>query len=124
MDAAEDRAERPAMVGAEDRIGIDAPALAGTHHILNVLGAERRHAADRARAIDVGRGTAHDVDAADQFWIEEERAVRVVAGALIVLARAVDDDRDAAEVLQAANVDRCRWVVAAILYPDTGHQFL
>ena len=47
--------------------------------------------------------------------IEEERAVGVVAGALIVLPRAVDDDGDAAEILQAADVDDGRGIVAALL---------
>ena len=85
---------------------IDAPALAGPHHVLNVLGAERDHAADRAGAVDVRGRAAHDIDAADQFGIEEERAVGVVAGALVILPRAIDDDGDAAEILQAADVDR------------------
>ena len=63
----------------------------GRTHVVDVLGAERHHAADRAGAVDVGGRAAHDIDAADQFGIEEERAVGVVAGALIVLSRAVDD---------------------------------
>ena len=50
----------------------------------------------------------------DQFRLEEERAVGVVAGALEILPRAVDHDRDAAEVLQAADVDRGLRLVAAL----------
>ena len=80
-----------------------------------VLGAERDQAADCARAVDIRGRAAHHIDAADQFGIEEERAVGVVAGALVVLPRAVDDDRDAAEILQAADVDDGRGIVAALL---------
>ena len=93
----------------------------GPHDVLDVLGAERDHAADRAGAVDVRGRAAHDIDAADQFRIEEERAVGVVAGALVVLPRAVDDDRDAAEILQAADVDDGRGIVAALLERDAGH---
>ena len=42
-------------------------------------------------------------------------------GALIVLACAVDHHRDAAEILQAADIDRGRRLVAAVLHPDTGY---
>jgi hypothetical protein len=38
-----------------------------------------------------------------------------VAGALIVLPRTVDDDRHAAKILQAADVDNGRGIVAALL---------
>ncbi len=40
---------------------------------------------------------------------------------MIVLPRAVDDDGDAAKVLQPANVDRGRRVVAAVLERHAGH---
>ncbi|MHC2316773.1 hypothetical protein ACVIHC_003819 [Bradyrhizobium diazoefficiens] len=73
-------------------------------------------------AVDVGGRSPHDVDAADQFRIEEEGAVGIVAGALIVLPRAVDHDRDAAEILQAANVDNGRGIVAALLERNTGNR--
>ena len=79
------------------------------------------HAADRAGAVDVRGRAAHDIDAADQFRIEEERAVGVVSGALVVLPRAVDDHRDAAEILQAADVDDGRGIVAALLKRDARH---
>ena len=44
---------------------MDQPAelLARPQHVLDVLGAERHDAADRARAVDVGDRTAHHVDA-------------------------------------------------------------
>ncbi len=76
------------------------------------------HAADRAGTVDVRGRSADDVEAADQFRIEIERAVRIVAGALIVLPGAVDDDRNATEILHAADVDRRGRIVAAILHPD------
>ena len=113
--AAEDRAEAASTVGAAGAGHVDAPALARAHDIVDVLGAERDHAADRAGAVDVRGRPAHHIDAADQLRIEEERAVGVVSGALVVLSRAVDDDRDAAEILQAADVDDGRGIVAALL---------
>ncbi len=119
--AAEDRAEATGVVGAIGAGQIDAPALARAHHVVDVLGAERDHTADGAGAVDVRGRAAHHVDAADQFGIEKERAVAVVAGALVVLPRAVDDDGNAAEILQAANVDHGRRIVAALLERDAGH---
>jgi hypothetical protein len=119
--AAEDRAHTTSVVGAAGAGHVDAPALARPHDIVDVLGTERDQAADRAGTVDVRGRTANDVDAANQFWIEEERAVGVVAGALIVLPRAVDDNRDAAEILQAADIDDCRGIVAALLERDAGH---
>ena len=44
-----------------------------------------------------------------------------MAGALEILPRAVDDDRDAAEVLQAADVDRHAGIVGALLEVDARH---
>ena len=60
-------------------------------------------------------------DAADQFGLEEERAVGIVAGALIVLPRTIDDHSNAAEILQAADVDDGRWIVAALLERNAWH---
>ena len=96
------------------------PSARRAADVLDILGAERDHAADRAGAVDVRGRSAHDIDAADQFRIEEERAIGVVAGALIVLPRAVDHDRDAAEILQAADIDRGGRIVAAILERHAG----
>ena len=90
------------------------PALAGLEHVLDILGSERRDAADRAGSEDVGDRTADDVDRADQLGLEVEHAVRVVAGALEVLPGAVDQHVDAAEILQAANVDRRGRVIGAL----------
>jgi hypothetical protein len=118
--AAEYRAEAAILVGAVGAGHVDAPALTGTQDVLDVLGAERHHAADRAGAVDVRGRAAHHVDAADEFRIEEERAVGVMTGALIVLPRAVDDDCDTAEILQAADVDDSRGIVAAFLKDDAG----
>ena len=53
--------------------------------------------------------------------IEEERAVGEMAGALIILPRAVDHHGDTAEILQAADIDRGRRFVAAVLHPDAGY---
>jgi len=44
-----------------------------------------------------------------------------VAGALIVLPRAVDHDRDTAEILQAADIDHGRRIVAALLDVTPAH---
>ena len=119
--AAEDRAEAARAVGAAGPAQIDAPSLARAHDVVDVLGTERDQTADRAGAVDVGGRAAHHIDAADQFGIEEERAVGVVSGALIVLPRAIDDDGDAAEILQAANVDDGRGIVTALLKRYAGH---
>ncbi len=70
--AAEDRAKPAILVGAVRTAHIDAPALAGTNDVVDILGAERDHAADRAGAVDVGRRAAHDIDTPDQLRIEEE----------------------------------------------------
>src|SRR6185369_4396272 len=71
--AAEDRAEAARTVGTAGAGHVDAPALAGTHDVVDVLGAERHHAADRAGAVDVRGRAAHHVDAADQLGVEEKR---------------------------------------------------
>ena len=120
-DAAEHRGQAAIAVGAVRAADIDAPALTGPQHVLNILGTERSDAADRAGAVDVRRRSTDHVDAADQFGIEEERAVGVVARALVVLPGAVDDHGDAAEILQAANIDGGRGIVAAVLHPHAGH---
>jgi hypothetical protein len=60
----------------------------------------------------------NDVDAGDQFGVEEERAVREMPGALIILPRTIDHHGDATEILQAADIDRGRRLVATILHPD------
>ncbi len=117
-DTAEHRGHAAVLVAAVGAGHVDAPTLAGTHHVVDVLGAERNHATDRAGTVDVRGRAAHHVDAADQFRIEEERAVGVVASALIVLPRAVDHDGDAAEILQATDVDDGRRVIAALLKRD------
>ena len=44
-----------------------------------------------------------------------------MAGTLIVLPRAIDDHGDTTEILQAADVDRSRRLIAAILHPDAGN---
>src|SRR6185295_1438288 len=119
--AAKDRAHAARTVGAAGAGHVDAPALARAHDIVDVLGAERDHAADRAGAVDVRGRAPHHVDAADQFGIEEERAVGVVPAALVVLPRTVDHDRDAAEILQAADVDDGRGIVAALLDRHAGY---
>src|SRR4029453_2927527 len=98
-----------------------APALARPHHVVDIFGAEGDHAADRAGAINVRGRATHHIDPADQFGLEEERAVGVMPGALVVLARTIDDDRDAAEILQAADVDDGRGIVAALLERNTWH---
>ena len=118
---AEDRTERAAIVGSENGLGVHTPALARAHDVFDILGAERSHAADRTGAVDVRGRSAHDVDSADQFGIKEERAVREMAGALIVLPRTIDHHGDAAEILQAADIDRGRRLVAAVLHPHTGN---
>ena len=119
--AAEDRPKPARVVGAVRAGHIDAPALAGTHHVIDVLGAERHHAADRARAKDVGARAAHHIDAADQFRIQEERTLGMMAGALIVLARAIDHHGDPAKILQTANVNRAGGIIAAVLERHAGH---
>jgi hypothetical protein len=91
------------------------------HHVLDILGAERDQAADGAGAVDVGGRTAHHIDAADEFGFEEERTVGIVAGALVVLPRPVDNDRDTAEILQAADVDDGRGIVTALLERNAWH---
>src|ERR1044072_4905658 len=121
MNAAEDRTERATLIGPEYGLCVHTPALARTHDVFDVLGAERRDTADRTRAVDVGRWAAHDFDAADQFRVKEERAVREMAGTLIILPRAIDDHGDTTEILQAADVDRSRRLVAAILHPYAGN---
>ncbi|MBA7661403.1 hypothetical protein ES703_69420 [subsurface metagenome] len=119
--ATEDRAESAIPVGSVGASHVDAPALAGTQHVVDVLGAERDHAANRAGAVDVRGRAAHDIHAANQLGIEEERAVGVMSGALVVLPRAIDHDGNSAEILQAANVDRGCRIVAAVLEGHTGH---
>ncbi len=114
----EQRAEAAPLVRAEIHVHQRADALARPQHVLRILGAERHHAADRARAVDVGDRTAHHVDLGDELGLEEELAVAVVAGALEVLPRTVDHHRDAAEVLQAADVDRGLRRVGALAEPD------
>jgi hypothetical protein len=44
-----------------------------------------------------------------------------MAGTLKVLPGAVDEDGDAAEVLQTADIDRGRWIVATLGEPDARH---
>ncbi len=41
--------------------------------------------------------------------------------ALIILACTIDHNSDTAEVLQAADIDRRRWIIATVLHPDTGN---
>src|SRR5436190_10112402 len=118
--AAEHRAEPTVGIGAVRAGGVDTPSLAGAHDLLHVLGTERHQAADRAGAVDVGGRAAHHVDAADQLGIEEERAVGVVSGALVILPRAIDHDGDTAEILQASDIDDGRGIVAALLEGDAG----
>ena len=77
--------------------------------------AHRHDAADRAGAVDVRDRPAHHVDAGQQLRLHVDEAVGLVAGALEILPRAVDDDRDAAEVLHAADVDRHAGIVGALL---------
>ena len=110
----EQRAHRAAAIGAEQGVGQRAPALAGPQDVVGVLGGERHHAADGAGAVDVGDRAAHHLRLGEHLRIEIELAVGAVAGALEVLAGAVDDHRDAAEILQAANIDRRTRVVAAV----------
>ena len=106
---------------AAHRMGQHAPAFADLEHILDVLGAERRDTADRAGAKHVGHRPANDVDAADELRLEIEDAVGVVAAALEILPRAVDDDVDAAEILEAADIDRGARIVGPLLHVDTRH---
>ena len=119
--AAEDRSQPAILVGAVRPRHIDAPPLAGTNDVVDVLGAERHETADSARAVDVCGGAANHIHSADQFRIEEEGAVSIVAGALIILPCAVHHHRDTAEILQAADVDRTRRIVAAVLERHRWH---
>lgn len=121
VNTAKSRAERASVVAAKDGLDVHTPAFARANDILDVLGAKRCHAADRTGAIDVGGGTTDDIDAADQFGVEEKRAVGEVPRALVVLPRTIDNDDDAAEVLQAADVDRGRRLVATVLNPHARH---
>ena len=106
---------------AAHRMSQHAPAFADPEHILDVLGAERRDTTNRAGAEHVGHRPANDVDAADELRLEIEDAVGVVAAALEILPRAVDDDVDAAEVLKAADIDRGARIVGPLLHVDTRH---
>ena len=106
---------------AAHRMRQHAPAFADLEDVLDVLGAERRDAADRAGAEHVGHRPANDVDAAYEFRLEIEDAVGVVAAALEILPRAVDDDVDAAKILKAANIDRGARIVGPLLHVDARH---
>ena len=82
---------------------------------LDVERAHRHDAADRAGAVDIRDRPAHHVDAGQQLRLHVDEAVGLMTGALEILPRAVDDDRDASEVLQAADVDRHAGIVGALL---------
>ena len=119
--AREHRAHAAHEGRSEHAGGQHAPALAGLDDVFDVLGAERHHAADRAGAVDVGDRPAHDVDRREHLRLEIEHPVGVVAGALEVLPRAVDQHGDAPEILQAANVDGGAGIIAARLRGHAGH---
>ncbi len=94
--------------------------LVGLENVVDILGADRDDAADRAGAVDVGDRAADDVDLPHELGVEVKLAVRVVAGDLIVLARAIDEYIDASKVLQAANIDRLPRIIQALLKADAG----
>ncbi len=117
----EHRAERLNAVGPKLPVHLGRKFFAGLEDVVAVDRAHRHHAADGAGAVDVRDRPAHHVDAGYQFRLHVDEAVGLVAGALKVLPRAVDDDRDAAEVLQAADVDCHAWIVGALLEVHRRH---
>ena len=66
-------------------------------------------------------GPRMHVDLLHQLRVDPEHALRAVAGALEVLPRAVDDHRDAAEILQAADVDAGAGALGVGLQGDARH---
>src|SRR5690606_576044 len=90
------------LVGAG---GGDCPGLAVLEEVGGILGVEEYDAADGAGPVCVGDRAANDVNLLDEVGVDEEHGLRAVVRALEVLAGAVDDDRDTAEILQPANVD-------------------
>ena len=98
-----------------------APLLMRSDDVLDVPCAELDHAADGATAVDVRCRATHHVDAADHRRIDIELAVGVMARALEILARAVDQHGDTAEILQASDIDCGRGVVAALLEIHAGN---
>ena len=103
------------LVGADFAVSDDAPALANLEDVVGVFGAEGNDTADGAGAEDIRHRSTDDVGIGDHFRIEIEAAVGIVTGALEVLTCAVDHHVDAAEILQAADIDRRRRFVGPLL---------
>ena len=113
--------EEARAVGDDADLLADAVALVRGEDVVDRRGAEQDNAADGARAVDGRDRAARDVDAADEFGIEEEAPVGAVSRGLEILPGAVDEHVDPPEILQAANVDRLRGVVVVLRRRHAGH---
>jgi hypothetical protein len=117
----EHRAEPLHLVGADHAVQQGGETLARLEDVVGIERPHRHHAPDRAGAVDVRDRPAHHVDAGQQFRLHVDEAVGLVAGALEVLPRTIDNHGDAAEVLQAADVDRHARLVGALLRVHPRH---
>ena len=115
------RAGGPAFaVGLVAQRARQRPGLFRLQEVAGVLGLEHHDAADGAGAIGVGHRTADDLDLLDQLGIEDEEVLGAVRGLVEILPRTVDDHRNAAEILQTADIDAGRDTLGVALSRDAG----
>jgi hypothetical protein len=108
-------AEAGHLVVAKHPVDLAAELLTRLENVIDIKRAKRHHAADRTGAVGVDDGTAHHIGAREQLGLEINETIGLVAGALEVLPRPVDQHCDPTEILQAADVDRDARIVGALL---------
>jgi len=90
------------LIAALDRAAI---LLALAQEVARRLGLEDDHAANGARAINIGDGPAHHRDLLQKLGLDPHRAGAAVIGTGEIVAGAIGDHGDAAEILEAADID-------------------
>jgi hypothetical protein len=116
----EGRTEEILVIAAGQPLQRCAISVAADEDVLDLLGADRHDAADGAGPIDVRHRAAGDIDLRQEFRLEIEFALAAMAGDLEILAGAVDDDGDAAEILEAAEIDARARIVGIRHRPHAG----
>ena len=107
-------AENALAVGLEPGLEFAGHHLFGTQEIVGLPGLEHHDAADGPGPVDVRNRSADNRDRLQHFRLDPLWRGAAVAVDLEVAPRPVDDDRDAAGVLQAADVDVGRGRVAVV----------
>ena len=91
-------------IAAAGKVQASAPGLVFLDQIVCLQRAKVDDAGNHSRAAHCGGRTFGDVHSADHFRVQVDRTVGAMAALLVVLARAVNHDVDAPEVLHAANI--------------------